>query len=427
MITTAVPERPVTAPNRIPTGMVIAAIAIAAAVTTVVVVGIMQPHPTWLLEPDFRVYHMGGSAVLHGVSPYDVATVEGYPFTYPPFAALLLAPLGLMNVHVAYVVWTFVNVLALEVAIWIALGLVSPGSPVQRAKFALLATAAALPTAPVLLNLSVGQINILLLLLLIADLARRPGRTQGIAIGIAAGIKLTPLIFIVYFLLTRRTRAAIVAATTFVATVLVGFLVLPDPSARWLGGLAVDTGRMMTPGAAPFNQSILGVLAHFPGVLHTQWFWLTLATAVGLAGLAIAAWCSRRGMEAAGVFACAVTGLLISPVSWPFHWVWMGPGLALWLWWARHRQSLAHSSGVTLVWLVLVSSGVLTLVIALIAPTQVSAPVVLPNSMTTVVTLNSLTVLAGLVFLGALGVELWRAEQRSTSAALVVPVGAQHK
>ncbi|HEY0452057.1 glycosyltransferase 87 family protein, partial [Actinophytocola sp.] len=312
MITTAVSEHPVTAPNRLSTGVVIAAVAIAAAVTAVVVFGIMQRDPIWLLEPDFRVYHMGASAVLSGVSPYDVATIEGYPFTYPPFAALVLAPLGLLNVHFAFAVWTFVNVLALEAAIWIALGLVDPESRVRRARFAVLAMAAALPMAPVLLNFSVGQINVLLMLLVLADLARRPGRSQGIGIGIAAGIKLIPLIFIVYFLVTGRIRAALVAAATFVATVLVGFLVLPGPSARWLGGLVLDVGRMMTPGAAPFNQSMRGVLAHLPGVLQTQWLWLTLAIVVGLAGLAISAWASRRGMEAAGIFACVVTSLLIS-------------------------------------------------------------------------------------------------------------------
>lgn len=419
MATTAAPEHPVTAPNRLLTGIVIAAIAIAAIVTAVVAAGIMQRDPIWLLEPDFRVYHMGGSAVLSGVSPYDVATIEGYPFTYPPFAALILASLGLVNVHVAFVVWTFVNVLALEAAIWIALGLGEPESRIRRAKFAVLATVAALPMAPVMLNVSVGQINVLLMLLVLADLARRPGRFQGIAIGIAAGIKLTPLIFIVYFLVTRRIRAAVVSAATFVATVLVGFLVLPGPSARWLGELVLDAERMMTPGAAPFNQSMRGVFAHLPGVLHTQWFWLTLAIMVGVAGLAISAWASRRGMEAAGIFACAVTALLISPVSWPFHWVWMAPGLALWLWWARHRQSLAHSSGVALAWLVLAASGVLTFLIALGAPTQVSAGVVMPNSLTAVVLLNSLAVLAGLGFLATLAAKLWRMEHRSTSATFL--------
>jgi len=258
-----------------------------------------------------------------------------------------------------------------------------------------------------------------LMLLVLADLARRPGRFQGVALGIAAGIKLTPLIFVAYFLITRRIRAAVVSAATFVATVLVGFLVLPGPSARWWSGLVLDTSRMTPPGVAPFNQSIRGVLAQLPGVLHAPWLWLTLAIAVGLSGLAISAWYSRRGMEAVGIFACAVTGLLISPVSWPHHWVWLIPGLALWLWWARHRQSVAHALGVTLTWLVLVTSGVLTFLIVVGTPNLASAGAVLPNTLTSIVMLNDLTVLAGLGFLGTLAAILWRTEQRSTSETLL--------
>jgi alpha-1,2-mannosyltransferase len=408
MTSTAVLERPATAPGRPTPGTVTAAIGIAVAVTAAVVAGIAQRNPIWLLEPDFRVYHMAASAVLDGISPYDVATVEGYPFIYSPIAALLLVPLGLVHVHVAFAAWTFVNVLALEVAIYLALRLVIPESPARRAKLAVLATVAALPIGPVLLNTAVGQINVLLLLLIVADLTRRPGRFQGVAIGIAAGIKLTPLIFVVYLLFTRRVRAAAVAAASFVATVLVGFLVLPGPSVRWLGDLVLDAGRMMTPGAPPFNQSMSGVLAHLPGVLHSRWLWLALAVVVGVAGVLISAWASRRGMEAAAVIACAVTGLVVSPVSWPFHWVWMAPALALWLWWAWHRRSVAHSVGVGLTWLVLVASGVLTFLLALGAPTQVSAGVVMPATLTTVVVLNSLTVLAGIAFLAALAVVLRR-------------------
>ncbi|ROP36023.1 glycosyltransferase 87 family protein [Saccharothrix texasensis] len=410
MTRTEVPEHPATT-NRLSAGIVVAALAIAAAVTAVLVAAIAQPHPLWLIGPDFRVYHVAGSAVLHGISPYDVATAEGYPFTYPPFGAVVLSVLGLAGVPVAFAGWTFVNVLALEAAIWLALGLVAPRSRDRRAKVALLAAVAALPLAPVMLNFTVGQINILLLLLLVADLTRRTGRFQGVAIGIAAGIKLLPLIFIAYLLFTRRVRAAAVASATFAATVLVGFLVLPGPSARWAGGLVVDIGRMMTPGAAPFNQSIRGVLAHLPGVLSTQWFWLASAVPVGVAGLAVAAWASRRGLEAVGIFTCAVTGLLVSPVSWPFHWVWAAPGLAVWLWWAW-RRSAAHVAGAALTWLVLAASGVLTFVIAVGAPTQTSAGEVMAGTLTTVIVLNSLTVVAGIVFLAALAVALRRAERR---------------
>ena len=62
-----------------------------------------------------------------------------------------------------------------------------------------------------------------------ADLLRRHdgGRWQGLATGLAAGVKLTPLIFLAYLAITGRVRAAVTAAGTFVATVAAGFILLP--------------------------------------------------------------------------------------------------------------------------------------------------------------------------------------------------------
>ncbi|QIS20496.1 glycosyltransferase 87 family protein [Nocardia terpenica] len=389
-------------------GSVVAAVVIAVGIA-VAEVALLDKN--WLISIDFRVYHMGGSSVLHGISPYDVTTKDGNPFAYTPFAALVFVPLGLLSVPVALAVWTFVSMLALEVSIWLALGLPGSESSVRRARLTTLAIVAALPMAPVMLNIGVGQINALLMLLVLIDLVRRPGRTQGVALGIAAGIKLIPLLFIVYLLITRRTRAAVVAAATFAATVLLGFAVLPGPSVRWWAHLMLDTERMSPPGAAFFNQSMRGVLAHFPGALHSAWVWLPLAVLVGIAGLAISAWADRRGMAAAGVMACAATSLLISPIAWTFHWVWAAPALALWLRWARRRQDPAHTAGVVVMWSILVASGVLTFLIVARVPGLASADVLMHGTMTTIVTLNGLTMLAALGFLGALAAMLWRTDR----------------
>jgi hypothetical protein len=67
-----------------------------------------------------------------------------------------------------------------------------------------------------------------LLALVVGDLAL-PDRIKGIGIGLAAGIKLTPLIFIPYLLFTRRVRAAAVSALTFAVTVGLGYVLLPQP------------------------------------------------------------------------------------------------------------------------------------------------------------------------------------------------------
>ncbi|RKT56731.1 glycosyltransferase 87 family protein [Saccharothrix australiensis] len=391
-----------TARDRVPIAFL--AVAVAAVATAVVVAGLALGDAIPTLRNDFAVFHLGGSSVLSGVSPYDVVTDDHYRFLYPPFAALVLAPLGLVGLDVGFALWTFASVLGLEVVVWLALGLAEPGSPTRRARFAVFATVAALPTTPVFYLLEFGQITVLLVLLAMVDLALRPGRWQGVAVGVAAGIKLTPLIFVAYFLLTRRVRAAALSAGAFAATVLVGFAVLPGPSARYWGDHFLDSGRMWPPEAAPYNQSLRGVLAHLPGA---PWSWVVAAAVVGVAGLAVSAWAARRDKPAAGVLACAVTGLLISPVSWPQHWVWVVPGLALWLWWGR-RRGPAHARGVGSAWLALVVSA------ALMFPTPIGLAAVAPP-VAWIVLLSALQVLAGLAFLVVLAVVL-RREDRAAGA-----------
>jgi alpha-1,2-mannosyltransferase len=48
-----------------------------------------------------------------------------------------------------------------------------------------------------------------------------------------------------------------------------------------------------------------------------------------LLGLAAAVVLYNSGRSFAGLMACALTALLISPISWDHHWVWIAPGLAV--------------------------------------------------------------------------------------------------
>ncbi|QFZ20700.1 glycosyltransferase 87 family protein [Saccharothrix syringae] len=413
MSTTAAPAPAQDTRARFPARAACAALAVATAVTAVVLVALAFENtiPFPIMANDFAAFRVGGEAVLRGASPFEVATGDGYQFLYPPFAALVLAPLGLVGFETGFALWTFATVIALEVSVWLALGLLAPGSRLRRARFTVLVVVAAIPTTPVLYLLGFGQINVFLMLLCLLDLARRPGRFQGVALGIAAGIKLTPLIFIAYFLLTRRTRAAVVSAATFAGTLVVGFVALPGASVSFWTEHFMNTDRMVPPGAAPFIQSMRGILAQLPGFLAAQWVWLLLALVVGAFGLIVSAWASRRGREAAGVLACAVTGLLISPISWPQHWVWVVPGLALWLWWARERGGAAHSVGALVSWLVLVATA------ALMFPTPIGMGVVIPP-VAEIVFLGSLQVLGGLAFLVALAAAL---RQRDRLPEALIP------
>src|SRR5262249_54634756 len=222
---------------------------------------------------------------------------------------------------------------------WLTLGGV--GVPKGRIRIgALLAvSAAALWTQPVQSNLGLGQINLLLMTAIIWDLRPRHAaespKWTGVATGIAAGIKLTPLIFIPFLIVTRRFREAAVATAAFAATVGIGFAVVPGASAAyWPGGLfdrVTGTPRASDQFffAAAWNQSLRGFLSRLlvDGQLAIG-PWLIAAILAGVTGLLCATWLYRDGYPMLGLLTCALTGLLISPVSWLDHWVWVAPWLA---------------------------------------------------------------------------------------------------
>jgi alpha-1,2-mannosyltransferase len=224
-----------------------------------------------------------------------------------------------------------------------------------RTGLLLAASAAALWTQPVQSTLGLGQVNLLLMVAIVWDLrpARKAARGQqdaagppgrllasghwwtGIATGVAAGIELTPLIFIPYLLVTRRFREAGVAAAAFAVTVGIGFAVMPGASAAyWQSGLldrasGTQKGNVEFFFASAWNQSLRGYLSRL--LQHAQLApgpWLIAAALTLVIGLVCATWLHRDGYPMLGVLTCALTGLLISPISWLHHWVWVGPWLA---------------------------------------------------------------------------------------------------
>jgi len=324
--------------------LVIGAAAFAAAIARFV---LHAAGPSFLSRMfDLGIYRDGGLIVRHAYhfrsghpTPlYQwVSPGGGNPFTYPPFAALLFAGMSFLSPVVLKWGMTALSLGALVAAIWLTLAGVGVPKGRARAGLLLAASAAALWTQPVQSNLGLGQINLLLMVAIIWDL--RPAAADrwwtGIATGVAAGIKLTPLIFIPYLLVTRRFRQAGVAAAAFAATVGAGFAAMPGASAAyWQSGLldranGTPKANLEFFFASAWNQSLRGYLSRL--LQHAQLAavpWLIAAALTLITGLACATWLHRDGYPMLGVLTCALTGLLISPVSWLHHWVWAGPWLA---------------------------------------------------------------------------------------------------
>ncbi|MBT2527098.1 DUF2029 domain-containing protein [Streptomyces sp. ISL-99] len=328
---------------------------------------------------DLMVYRAEGETVRAGQDLYAMrATEANLPTTYPPFAALLFTPLTLPGVPEMRTLATAGNLLLLVALVRLSLRLVGR----ESATAVLLTAAVAVWCEPVWTTLRYGQINLLLAAAVLWDLTRRDGhRWAGAGIGLAAAVKLTPALFGVFLLITGVVRArgtvrpsrnpwlrqAGTAAAVFLAATVTAAAVLPYDSHRYWTRMVFEAGRV---GHAEdtANQSLRGVLAR---LLHTgdpgPWWAVAAALAAGT-GLAVAVAAELRGERAAAVVACAVTALLVSPVSWSHHWVWcvpvvlflaarVGAGGALAtaavfcsyaLWWVPHgpgRLELAQNPG----------------------------------------------------------------------------------
>jgi alpha-1,2-mannosyltransferase len=310
---------------------------------------------------DFSVYWHGGKILNEaGQSPSDLySRTVGWaggpelPFTYPPFAALLFGLLARLPEESALMLF---NAAGAAVAVWVAVRGVRYWSAKQdwRSTFggagfkatrnrwgAVILLLAVINLGPWRETLAFGQINILLMGLMAADLLAGnqrwnqgfPGR--GFLVGMAAGIKLTPLVFGLYFLVRKDWRGLFNMAGGFAFTVLLGWLVRPAESFTFWLEILPDTSRIGGAGYVD-NLSIKGALLHF-GVpeagVTVPWLLLSLLVAGGGALVIKAA--SDQGARVVAISATALTMLLISPVSWSHHWVWMAAVLPAFAWTLR--------------------------------------------------------------------------------------------
>lgn len=277
---------------------------------------------------DLRVYYgTVDTWIHHGGRIYDYR-VPGttYGFTYPPFAAVLMLPMTLVGLHTAIAVALLLNLAALAFALRVLVG-----RSWRRYGWygcALAACALAL-FEPLRDTFSFGQVNILLLALVLLDcwlLSTGRERWAGLGIGLAAAIKLTPAAFIGLLLVARRWRTAAVATAVAAAATALAAWVAPDASRFYWTHAMWDTTRV---GRLDYvsNQSLQGILARL-GVADRAVWALVVLVVLGV-------WVARtRRAVVAGDWtaAFALTGLtacLVSPITWVHHLVWLLPSFAV--------------------------------------------------------------------------------------------------
>ncbi|MDJ0358750.1 mannosyltransferase [Rhodococcus sp. H29-C3] len=294
---------------------------------------------------DLHVYVDGSAALLKDDLynfTYSVKTPDfPLPFTYPPFAALVFLPLHYLPFTVVGIAWQLATMAAMFLLIKLSLGLMLGDDVAGTSRWTRIAmawTALALWTEPVRTTLDYGQVNVFLALGAVVAIRSTRWWVAGGLIGFVAGIKLTPAITGLYFLATKRWKAAIFSAVAFAATVGLSYLVLGHQAGTYFTTLLGDADRIGPVGSV-WNQSLRGAMSRIAGHdIGSGALWI--GGVVIVSALAIAAWRSLRRDDRLGILLVVqLLGLLISPISWSHHWVWVMP-LLVWLVHGPDRDAL---------------------------------------------------------------------------------------
>jgi alpha-1,2-mannosyltransferase len=312
---------------------------------------------------DLMVYRDGSPFLLHGTL-YDWHLSEysqqfALPFTYPPFAAVLFLPLSWLPWVAVRWLWQIVSVACLWWLVRLSLRLIAKDTaahtPDVWRRRAMVWTALAIWMEPVRTTLNYGQVNLVLAAIVLAGMAAtaKPG-LSGLSVGLTTGIKLTPALSGIYFLATRRWAAAVWSAVAFAGTVALAWVISPAQSKLYWFHLLGETGRIGPVGSA-INQSLRAALSRTVGYdVGTGPIWLAGAAVAAVLLFFALRNAVRAGDMLAGIVAVQFFTLLVSPISWSHHWVWMVPAV-LWLLYGRVAGGRLVAA-TAIVWLLAVGS-----------------------------------------------------------------------
>ncbi|RDI68522.1 alpha-1,2-mannosyltransferase [Nocardia pseudobrasiliensis] len=352
----------------------------------------MTLAPNGMNLVDLHVY-VGGAADLGTGHLYDFTYSEKtpdfpLPFTYPPFAAVLFYPLHYLPFTVVAIGWLLLIVAALYAVVRIALSMLL-GEAARESRWRTAAigwTAVGLWLEPVRTTIDYGQVNVFLVLAgMIAAYSTR-WWLSGLLVGIAAGVKLTPAVTGFYLAARRRWAAVLCSAAVFGATIGLSFLISAGETRTYFGPLLGDAHRIGPVGSV-WNQSLRGALSRLLGHdAGSPWtlaghripfgpWWLAAVAVITV--LSVFAWRALAFDDRLGqLLVVQLFGLMVSPISWSHHFVWLLP-LILWLLYGPLR-AVAGARVLAGYWLVTTLVGV-PWILSFFQPTiwEISRPAIL--------------------------------------------------
>lgn len=282
---------------------------------------------------DLHVYVGGAAALDHPGTLYDYVYADQtpdfpLPFTYPPFAAVIFYPLHLLPFGVVAFAWQLGIIAALYGVVRVSQRLLADGG---GRRTAMLWTAVGIWLEPLRSTFDYGQINVVLVLAVLLAVRSSRWWWSGLLVGLAAGVKLTPAVSGLYFVGARRWRTVVFSAVVFAATVGVSVAVVGQQARFYFTDLLGDADRVGPIGTS-FNQSWRGGISRIVG--HDAGYGpVVVAAIIVTAVLALLAWRAIGGSadRLGAIVIVQLFGLLLSPISWTHHWVWILP-LMIWLW-----------------------------------------------------------------------------------------------
>ena len=248
------------------------------------------------------------------------------PFTYPPFAALLFRPLADLAVATVQVLWTAATIATVAFVAFLAANYLSAtaSTPNLLPRNAGWLALALMLSAPFSSNIRFGQVSIFLTAAVLIDLlALRRTRWSGVLIGVAAAIKLTPLIFIPMLFLAANRQAALRATATFAACTTAAAIASPTETWRfWTEEIfhVSRLGHITSPG----NQSLNGMLLRLdlPPDPRTA-ITITVGGAIAAAAIYRASQAAKNNDWLTAATITGAASVVLSPVSWTHHQTWL--------------------------------------------------------------------------------------------------------
>ncbi|MEU2000931.1 glycosyltransferase family 87 protein [Rhodococcus sp. NPDC019627] len=296
------------------------AVAVLAAVFSLALVAYREYEAATGYLMDLSVFRDAGYAFLNGLPLYsaDFPSSSGFRFIYAPFAAILFAPMSELDPVVLQVLWCALNI----ALVWWMLRVVFAKLDMRRPDLlALMSLGPVLLLEPMRSNFGFGQVNIILMALVVADCTGViPRRFRGIAIGLAAAVKITPAAFLLVLLVRRDYRSIARAFAAILATIGLGFWLLPQSSVWFWTTEFFATGRAGPPDFFR-NQALTGLIARLgvEGRLASV-LWMACVVVV----VAAVAWSAHRftrsGEHVIALSIVALGSLLAAPFAVTHHW-----------------------------------------------------------------------------------------------------------